>query len=325
MPDLAPPQPVPLGDEDLACPLCHYNLRGLIEPRCPECGFRFTWDELRDEQRDHHRYLFEHARRQRFRAFWQTYWRNGRPRRFWRDVSPANPVRLGRLILYWALANGPLILAPIVIFTVTFVGHLHDQRAERARWRPDPASPRRFFITYAIGFTDYASASDLRAMYPSPVSRDFLSQVWTDGWGSYRPSVYGSALIIILWPALTYIGLLLFRASMRRAQVDRRHVLRAVIYSCDFSLTLAIVVVMMIIAIQMNIGDVRGWLRDRPVHAAAPLAGVVLCCAAVTTYRLGLAYARYLRFDRPFLTVASVQAIVVLLFAVALTRFVLAP
>ena len=27
-----------LRERDMACPLCHYNLRGLMSPRCPECG-----------------------------------------------------------------------------------------------------------------------------------------------------------------------------------------------------------------------------------------------------------------------------------------------
>lgn len=27
--------------EDVRCPLCDYDLRGLTEPRCPECGYRF--------------------------------------------------------------------------------------------------------------------------------------------------------------------------------------------------------------------------------------------------------------------------------------------
>src|SRR5215208_5792469 len=27
-----------LRDRDVACPLCHYNLRALTSPRCPECG-----------------------------------------------------------------------------------------------------------------------------------------------------------------------------------------------------------------------------------------------------------------------------------------------
>ena len=46
--------------ETLHCPLCEYNLRGLSEPRCPECGYRFEWAELRDPSRRLHPYLFEH-------------------------------------------------------------------------------------------------------------------------------------------------------------------------------------------------------------------------------------------------------------------------
>ena len=30
----------------IACPTCGYNLTGLTESRCPECGSRFTLDEL---------------------------------------------------------------------------------------------------------------------------------------------------------------------------------------------------------------------------------------------------------------------------------------
>ena len=33
-------------DEDLPCPKCGYNLRGLTVPRCPECGFRFEWSDV---------------------------------------------------------------------------------------------------------------------------------------------------------------------------------------------------------------------------------------------------------------------------------------
>ena len=28
------------------CRICDYNLHGLIEPRCPECGTAFTWEEM---------------------------------------------------------------------------------------------------------------------------------------------------------------------------------------------------------------------------------------------------------------------------------------
>jgi len=34
------------GTQALVCPTCGYNLTGLTEPRCPECGTRFTLDQL---------------------------------------------------------------------------------------------------------------------------------------------------------------------------------------------------------------------------------------------------------------------------------------
>jgi tRNA(Ile2) C34 agmatinyltransferase TiaS len=48
----APPQMIdtPQVRGELDCPLCGYSLRGLsgaAEPRCPECGYAFTWQALR--------------------------------------------------------------------------------------------------------------------------------------------------------------------------------------------------------------------------------------------------------------------------------------
>ena len=34
------------GRSGVACPNCGYNMTGLTEPRCPECGSKFTLDEL---------------------------------------------------------------------------------------------------------------------------------------------------------------------------------------------------------------------------------------------------------------------------------------
>ena len=34
------------GRNAVVCPTCGYNLTGLKEPRCPECGSQFTLDQL---------------------------------------------------------------------------------------------------------------------------------------------------------------------------------------------------------------------------------------------------------------------------------------
>ncbi len=41
------------GRETVCCPRCGYNLTGLSEARCPECGSRFTLDELVRAQPHH--------------------------------------------------------------------------------------------------------------------------------------------------------------------------------------------------------------------------------------------------------------------------------
>ena len=44
----APPPDWSAITETIRCPLCDYDLRGLIEPRCPECGYQFVWPEVLD-------------------------------------------------------------------------------------------------------------------------------------------------------------------------------------------------------------------------------------------------------------------------------------
>jgi hypothetical protein len=46
-PPVAMPPPGREGlDEDVRCPECEYNLRGLTVPRCPECGLPFDWSDI---------------------------------------------------------------------------------------------------------------------------------------------------------------------------------------------------------------------------------------------------------------------------------------
>jgi hypothetical protein len=40
------PTAVP-SDTGLRCPRCEYNLTGLVEARCPECGTTFDWEDVR--------------------------------------------------------------------------------------------------------------------------------------------------------------------------------------------------------------------------------------------------------------------------------------
>src|SRR5881409_436100 len=87
----------------LRCPMCDYDLRGQVEPRCPECGYRFDWDELRDPARRLHPYLFEHHPERNLWSLWRTFLGGLRPRRFWSTLYPAQPSRPWRLRLYFLI------------------------------------------------------------------------------------------------------------------------------------------------------------------------------------------------------------------------------
>lgn len=90
--------------DEVVCPLCDYNLRGLTEPRCPECGYQFLWPNLLDPNRREHSYLFEHYRTHKFRSFWRTALHGLRPIRFWKKVRPEQRSEPRRLLFYWAVA-----------------------------------------------------------------------------------------------------------------------------------------------------------------------------------------------------------------------------
>src|SRR5438876_5459084 len=114
VPGTSSPPPVPewsaLGEES-RCPLCEYNLRGLSEPRCPECGYRFDWAELLDPTRRAHPYLFEHHAERNLWSFVRTLIGGWRPALFWRSLHPTQPSRPRRIALYAASYIVPLALA----------------------------------------------------------------------------------------------------------------------------------------------------------------------------------------------------------------------
>jgi len=65
-----------LTDTGMRCPRCEYNLTGLTDPRCPECGTTFDWDDIRRAAACPPRIAFERARRWRkipaFAVTWAT-------------------------------------------------------------------------------------------------------------------------------------------------------------------------------------------------------------------------------------------------------------
>src|SRR5438552_8175870 len=108
-PAAAPPLvDTPETRDALDCPLCGYSLRGLSaepEPRCPECGYRFQWQELLRARQLAHPYLFEHYPRRNVISFLRTMLGGLRPRRFWSSLNAGHDIRPRRLVIYWIIVS----------------------------------------------------------------------------------------------------------------------------------------------------------------------------------------------------------------------------
>lgn len=87
--------------DEVECVRCGYNLRGLTQPRCPECGLEFEWADLLDPTRRQHPYLFEHqAQHGPIASYMRTALGSLKPPRFWRTITIQQPCHGRRLWLY---------------------------------------------------------------------------------------------------------------------------------------------------------------------------------------------------------------------------------
>ena len=303
--------PTDRATAELACPLCGYSLRGLTEPRCPECGFAFTWGELLDAKRDRQPWLFEHGRGWAVQRFLGTSVRTVWPRSFWRQVTPATPVRPRRVVLYWAAATAPLVALIVLLVAVDTVGLARSFRVYRTEYLPVPGRPGLYF-SKVNGNAE--SAGDLDYFWPSPWTAAFVARE------RYRypdqpTAVVGPVVAVAAaWPWLTLAALSLFPASLRRARAGRPHVLRAAVYGCDFGLlTFAVALACAGLALWTGVAWQPPWAGWGLVaRGLVPAVLTAVACGALATYRLTIACQRYLHVDRPLLTAATTQALLLL-------------
>jgi hypothetical protein len=93
--------PVPgASDLDIYCPHCDYNLRGLPELRCPECGHDFDVKRVRSRP-EISVYLFERKQWTDFRSLIRTAVAGFRPREYWTAVDRIGPPRIRMILWYW--------------------------------------------------------------------------------------------------------------------------------------------------------------------------------------------------------------------------------
>lgn len=300
-----PPPPAHVTRDDLQCPLCDYDLRGLAEPRCPECGYRFDWSDLIDPSRRLHPYLFEHHPRHSAWSFVRTMVAGLRPARFWSSLKPSQPSRPGRMVLYWLAATLLLPLGYAVTFGWTAITQANEALGARA-WTGTPG-PRSFGEWWYEEFErDPATRSWADDEYPHPTSFRYIGFIYRH---HYRYQGFDdhvqAALLYLTWPWLTMGAMGVFQASMRRAKVKSAHVERCALYCCDAGLWLGVAAALAApeVSRAMDLGRHIGY-RDVALAAVA--------FAAVTGWRLWAACRHYLRFDHPAATAAATQVIVLL-------------
>jgi hypothetical protein len=328
--EVPPPTPAvspPEGQantQEIACPMCEYNLRGLTEPRCPECGYRFDWAELRDARRRPHRYLFEHHPEANLKSFWKTAWGGLRPWRFWKELHPAMPSRPRRLIVYWLLAM-LLGFGAVVGWAIPAAIALASSAKQERVNMTQSYSPVSQDANYL--------QRQLDRLYPLPPRSAFFNWLWQS-----EPMLRIVVLLfamVLAWPVLTFAALMIFRISMRRARLRSVYVLRCVIYSFDSILWAG---TMLVVGLPIA-AIVFGWALPstafgygirpyqpgpanyirfynysssaEPILISAHL--IFTALLAFGTFRLMFAFRRYLQFHRPRATVLASQLILLLL------------
>jgi hypothetical protein len=267
--------------DTIRCPLCEYDLRGLREALCPECGYRFAWAELLDEQLRNHPYLFELARRRLRRSFIKTNLAGWWPWRFWRSIRPQQRINLRRLKWYWLtsaalffVALGMLVLCEPVPFVFS-----HS---------PDVAQ----------GLEDYFQF--------------FARTNW-----EFEGTLLLAGLMYALWPVLTYLTLRIFAQSMHRAMVRPEHVVRCTLYSCDAGFFMFWLLFALCALWVWLVGDTGQILELRVLGTTTrALLLAAMIYATIAAMRLAVSYRLYLRFPHPRSTAIASQ-VIVLLFAAA--------
>lgn len=132
---------------EVCCARCGYNLRGLAQPRCPECGLEFEWELALRQAESESDFLFEHQWRKRpIRSFVVTVWRSLLPGRFWRRVSIHDRLSVKPLLIL--LFTAPLVQLTLLWLVARLGARIWSLRTGRSSVYPWSGS---FFDEYHEG------------------------------------------------------------------------------------------------------------------------------------------------------------------------------
>jgi hypothetical protein len=301
-------------DSDVTCPLCDYNLRGLTEPRCPECGHAFDWDDVRDRAK-RVRWLYEHSRGVAVGSASGTLIRSLLPERFWSAVRPTHEVSPRRLLVYLLLL---LAIASIgswlPLFAYGAIREYSRLPAARAQLRAsmhDADGNLRPEIAMHLRRIGVNSVDEyIDSITPSPI----ISALWYAG-STWRP-MQRLLVPIAAWPILTVALLVAFRLAFRQKHVGVEHFWRIAVYSIDFLLigwAMLLPIGHWLQPLAHGLDDVTPLYdavgRGRPASGANLLLMGLLLVVAI---RFEIAYRRYLGWPHGWRAPILIQAFVLL-------------
>lgn len=289
---------------DTPCPICGYNMRGLSEPNCPECGSRFTWNEIFDPTRRIHSYLFEHHPERNIHSFLRTFLGALRPTRFWKSLHPNQPLCVRRLWLYFLLILIPTIGFPIVF---TLGSEVALKIVDNMEKRED------FKLRHASGRLDRFDLMILRR-YPSVDAYLDKSYPTNPATVSQRVMEHNRSLLqavctlgaVTFAPIFTLIVFLVFKSTLSKARLNANHIVRTVAYNSGILLIMGPIV-----------GACSYLFPDRSRYSVnidydlLMLMGVA--ALLIFSASLLIASVRYLRFNRAFAVAFSTQVVVYLI------------
>ncbi len=287
---------------EVHCPLCEYNLRGLREPRCPECGYGFEWPDVLNPRRADHAYLFEHRADRNLWSFRRTILACWRPRSFWKLLHPTQRSRPRRLVIYWLLGLPALVMALAAMFVSAAQIDVNQIAQQRARMAADLHRYRGLQSIQGL-ITTYGSIDKyLDTVLPLPTFKRAMVARWL---ASPLPeTVRFNALVIpLVWPWVSLLALQVFQISMRRARIRSMHVLRCVLYSFDLVLW----------SLLFTLAAAAMAFTADPDRLQTGLLVARNLAILIGTWRLAMAYREYLRFHRPFATAISAMVITAML------------
>lgn len=279
---------------------------------------------------------FEHHPERNVGSFVRTHLGGWRPRTFWTSLQPAQPSRVWRLLLYALLASSVVATVVIGHYALWVRGHAEATRFERKNWVAQYAPGTPYHDSVVRSYGSVPQWLDL--IEPEPPSPDFFRRAWD----AERGWALALAVGLLAWPWATFLSLLVFRVSMRRARIKPVHVLRCVVYGFDIYLPVALATGVAVgyravqtwSAFPPPVSFTSRWVPTPPIPTAMPysyrpdVVADVLCwmcvaALAAAAYRLTAAFRHYLKFDHPAATVLASQVIVALAAAVAALQWLM--